>query len=167
MLGGWPHPSRWLVLGGIVLLACFISACGGRPAAPRTAPVPTRAQHQEPNQEQKQERETPMLDQSRPPPPRVAPISHAGIRYEQVKNARSLGFEQVTGYLAAIEEASGKRLWAIKVYDNSVNPELESDVQETYFKSMELGAGARELQIINEAGKRFLVDLASQKVRAE
>jgi hypothetical protein len=71
-----------------------------------------------------------MLDQSRPPPPRVAPISHAGVRYEQVKNARSLGFEQVTGYLAAIEESSGKRLWAIKVYD--IAAELEADVQETY-----------------------------------
>lgn len=105
-----------------------------------------------------------MLDQSRPPPPRVAPVSHAGVRYEQVKNARSLGFEQVTGYLAAIEESSGKRLWALKVYDNPISPELEADVQQTYFTSMTLSG--RELLINTESGKRYAVDIESQKVRS-
>ncbi|HKO95004.1 MAG TPA: hypothetical protein VJU61_27810 [Polyangiaceae bacterium] len=104
-----------------------------------------------------------MLNQSRPPPPRVAPISHAGVRYEQVKNARNLGFEQVTGYLAAIEESSGKRLWAIKVYDNPISAELEADVQQTYFSSMTLSG--RDLLITSESGQRYSVDIESQKVR--
>lgn len=107
-----------------------------------------------------------MLNQSRPPPPRVAPISLAGVRYEQIKNARSLGFDQVTGYLAAIEEATGKRLWALKVYDNKPSAELESDVQETYFSAMTLNGPAHELRITNEAGKSFLVDLDRQTVRS-
>lgn len=106
-----------------------------------------------------------MLNQSRPPPPRVAPISHAGTRYEQVKNARSLGFEQVTGYLAAIDESTGDRLWVLKVYDNLVNPTMESDVQQTYFSAMELSAGGQELKITNEDGDCFLVEIKSQRVR--
>ncbi|HEX6239463.1 MAG TPA: hypothetical protein VFZ61_01165 [Polyangiales bacterium] len=107
-----------------------------------------------------------MLNQSRPPPPRVAPVSLAGIRYEQVKNARSLGYDQVTGYVAAIEEATGKRLWAVKVYDNKPSAELESDVQETYFSAMTLNEARHELRITNEAGKSYLVDLDRQTVRS-
>ena len=106
-----------------------------------------------------------MLEQSRPPPPRVPPISHGGVRYEQVKNATGLGFDQASGYLAAIDEKSGERLWVVKVYDNQPSPELEADVQETYFKSMELRPDQRVLAITNEAGARFLIDLETRAVR--
>jgi hypothetical protein len=107
-----------------------------------------------------------MIEQSRPPPPRVAPVSHAGVRYEQVKNARSLGFEQVTGYLSATEEASGNRLWVVKIYDNQPSAAIEADVQEQYFKSMELRAASNELFITNEGGQRYMVDLGNHQVRA-
>ena len=41
--------------------------------------------------------------------------------------------------------------------------QLEADVQETYFSSMTLSG--RELLITSEAGKRYAVDIESQKVR--
>lgn len=106
-----------------------------------------------------------MLNQSRPPPPRVPPITHAGIRYEQVRNARALGFDQVTGYLAVIDERTGERLWTVKVYDNPVHPKMEADVQLTYFSAMELNELARELRITNEDHECFVVELDRQRVR--
>lgn len=102
---------------------------------------------------------------SRPPPPQVSPISHAGVRYEQVRNARALGGDQVTGYMAAVDEATGKQLWILKVYDNRPSPELEADVQLSYFKSMELQPGSDEIAVTNEAGRRFIVQLRERTVR--
>ena len=105
-----------------------------------------------------------MMDMSRPPPPRVPPVTHEGVRYEQVKDATRLGLSQVTGHLAAYDEASGERLWVLKVYDHRPSEALESDVQEVYFKSLELRPGGRELVVTNEAGARFVVDLRARTV---
>ena len=106
----------------------------------------------------------PMLSRGRPP--RVPSISHDGIRYEQVMDALELGFDQESGYLAAVEEATGNRLWALKIYDNRPSPELEADVQVMYFKAMELQASSETISVTNEAGRRFIVDIKSRTVRA-
>jgi len=102
---------------------------------------------------------------SRRPPPHVPPISYAGTRYEQVKNPASLGFTDPSGYLTAIDEASGERLWVLKVYENPIDERMELDVQHKFFKAMTLLSATRQIQIINEANRRFLVDLDKRSVR--
>src|SRR3546814_343196 len=110
------------------------------------------------------ERDIPMMQISRPPPPRIAPVRLDGIRYEQVMNALSLGQDQLTGYLAAYDDRSGERLWVLKVYDVKHDLALEQDVQEVYFTRMEAVPGKARLLIENEARRRFVVDLADRSV---
>lgn len=94
---------------------------------------------------------------SRIPAPRVAPVTAGGVRYEQVGNALLAGFEQMGGYLAAYDDATGKQLWTLKVYDNVRKPEREGDVQDVFFKTMTLQPDGT-LLIENERGARFMVD---------
>lgn len=94
---------------------------------------------------------------SRIPAPVVSPIIHDGVRYEQVPNGLLAGFEQMGGYLVAIDESKGSTLWTLKVYDNQRKPEKEGDVQDVFFKSMALQADG-SLLIENERGKKFRVD---------
>ncbi len=101
---------------------------------------------------------------SRLPPPRVAPVTINGIRYEQQAGKESVD-GQVGGLLAAYN-AKGEQLWALKVYDNCRKPELEGDVQDIFFSSMSLGPDGR-LHIVNERGDAFLVDVATRVVTAQ
>jgi hypothetical protein len=100
---------------------------------------------------------------SRIPAPVVAAVNSNGVRYEQVKNGLLAGFDQMGGYLAAYDAASGKQLWTLKVYDNKRNPEREGDVQDVFFKSMTLQSDGT-LLIENERGRRFVVDPATRSV---
>lgn len=94
---------------------------------------------------------------SRIPAPAVLPVSNAGVRYEQVKNGLSAGFDQMGGYLAAYDANTREKLWELKVYDNKRVPGKEGDVQDVFFKSMTLQPDGT-LLIENERGLRFLVD---------
>ncbi|MFT3734762.1 MAG: hypothetical protein QM776_07030 [Rhodocyclaceae bacterium] len=98
---------------------------------------------------------------SRIPAPQVQSITHAGIRYEQVKNGLLAGLDQMGGYLAAHDEASGAQLWVLKVYDNKRVPGKEGDVQDVFFKAMSLQPDGK-LLIENERGLRFMVDPAAK-----
>jgi hypothetical protein len=124
------------------LLAALITVSCGVKGAPPTAT-------QEQNLMQK--------SGSRIPAPTVPPVSTGGVRYEQVKNGLTAGFEQMGGYLAAYDEASGQQLWTLKVYDNRRVAGKEGDVQDVFFKSMTLQADGT-LLIENERRARFAVD---------
>lgn len=94
---------------------------------------------------------------SRIPAPQVAAITQGGIRYEQVKNGLLAGLDQMGGYLLAKDDVSGELLWTLKVYDNQRQAGKEGDVQDVFFKSMQLQSDG-SLLIENERGKRFVVD---------
>lgn len=97
---------------------------------------------------------------SRAPPPRVAPVFIAGMRYAQV--AGDLETDgQVGGILAACD-ASHREVWRLKVYPNARRPELEGDVQDVWFRSLRAEGG--KLLIENERGERFEVDPATRHV---
>jgi len=101
---------------------------------------------------------------SRLPPPKVAPVTINGIRYEQQAGKESVD-GQAGGLLAAYS-ATGEQLWTLKVYDNRRKPELEGDVQDVFFSSMSLGPDGR-LHIVNERGDTFLVDVTTRVVTAQ
>jgi len=100
---------------------------------------------------------------SRIPAPRVAPVVHGQVRYEQVENGLLAGLDQMGGYLAAIDAATGERLWLLKVYDNRRDPAREGDAQDVFFKTMAWQPDGT-LLIENERGRRFVVDPASRAV---
>ncbi|UGB46741.1 hypothetical protein LQ772_05440 [Frateuria edaphi] len=105
----------------------------------------------------------PMVSGSRGRPPAVAPVVHDGVRYEQVKNLTAEGLAP-GGYVVATEVDSGKRLWISRLYESKVDPNIEADVQWSFFKSMRLDASRGALIVEDEKGRSYQVDLADGRV---
>jgi len=97
---------------------------------------------------------------SRAPPPRVAPVFIAGVRYAQV--AGDIDTDGQVGGILAAYDASSRELWRLRVYENARRPDLEGDVQDVWFRSMR--AEGSLLVIENERGERFEVDPAARRV---
>lgn len=100
---------------------------------------------------------------SRPPAPNVAPIEHNGVRYVQDTHDDRQG-DQPGGYLAALDVKTGKRLWRLKVYDVVDSRAAGVQLGGVYFRAMRLAAGGTALEIENESGGVYRVDLATRKV---
>ncbi len=101
---------------------------------------------------------------SRPPPTVVPPVVVGGLRFQQRHGDPQVD-GQVGGWLDAFDH-SGKRLWTLKVYENLRQPGLEGDAQDVFFSSMEALPDAL-LRIVDESGRRWLVDIHARSVTAE
>lgn len=99
----------------------------------------------------------------RPPPPKVPPVRRNGLRYEQHMGTHDNAVGQSGGLLDIIDDATGKLIVTIKVYDNQRRPDIEGDVQDIFFTSMAFDSSGK-LIITNEAGHRFAVDPATRAV---
>jgi hypothetical protein len=97
------------------------------------------------------------------PPPEVPPVERDGVRYAQAADGHAVGAKQVGGVLVATDIATGKQLWTLAVYGNPVDAKLEADVQWVFFSAMTFGADGH-LHIVNEAGKKFVVDVKARSV---
>jgi PQQ enzyme-like repeat protein len=96
---------------------------------------------------------------SRPPAPDVAPVEHNGVRYEEDRTDERQG-DQAGGYLVALDAKSGARLWRLKVYEVPDYRSAGVSAGGIYFRSMRLAPGGGALEIENEAGGKYLVDIA-------
>ena len=99
-------------------------------------------------------------------PPNVTPVTVGGVRYEAIHWGRERGLKQNGGYIAAIDAASGKELWILKIYQIDYIPKLETDVQDIFIESIKAAANGQSLEIVDEKGRRFTVNLKSRKVSA-
>jgi len=88
-------------------------------------------------------------------PKDVPPVIAGGIKY--TAPPRSGG-----GYVEALDVGSGKLLWELRVYEIQVDQDLERDVQDIFITSLKVAGG--KLQIVNENGDKFVVDLSKRKV---
>lgn len=134
-----PRPCRrfiFLAAGGLLLPAL---AAAPAAAAPHTEVI--------------------MDHRSRPAPPQVPAIVIDGLSYAQVLNARRLGLSGPCGWLVATDAKTGERKWTQQIYTTVIDPADETDVQEVYFQSMTRIKGRRALEIRNEAGRVFVIDL--------
>ncbi len=95
---------------------------------------------------------------SRPAPPEVKPIFHNGVRYEQDLESFRYGGTQPGGYLVAVDPATGKRLWMLKVYEVPVQAGAPFQPGR-YFRSMRLNPIRGQLEVESEMGGMYLVDL--------
>ncbi len=68
-------------------------------------------------------------------------------------------------YLDVKDDASGELLWTLKVYDNPRQAGKGGDVQEAFFKLMQLQTDGT-LPLENEGAKRFVVDPSARSVVA-
>jgi hypothetical protein len=99
---------------------------------------------------------------SRPAPTAVAPVEHDGVRYQQDLDSYRHGGDQPGGYLVAIDSKTGERMWMLKVYELNSHPAPGLEHPGLYFKTLRLAPGGGALEIENEGGGRYLVDLASR-----
>ena len=137
-------------LAALVILACasLQVACARDDTAP---PLPKTSEKRPMN----------APSASRPPAPIVPPVTQAGIRYEQDRHDERQG-DQAGGYLVAIDAKTGARLWRLKVYDVAGSSAPGAPSFAVYFRSMQLAPGGQQLEIENEVGARFSVDLAKR-----
>jgi len=87
------------------------------------------------------------------------------VRYEAVLWGKARGLEQNGGYLAAFDEPSGCEKWILKVYTVSYDDGRESDKQDVFITRLALHADGRELQVENERGETYFVNLSDRSVR--
>jgi len=99
---------------------------------------------------------------SRPPPPEVAPVEFQGVRYQPDRDAMAHGGDQPGGYLVALDAATGARLWMLKVYTIGAPSRPDVPVFGRYFKRMTLLPDRNALEIENEVGGVYHVDLAAR-----
>lgn len=96
---------------------------------------------------------------SRPSAPVVEPVEIDGIRYQQDTESFRHGGDQAGGYLVAIEPKTGDRLWMLKVYPVEDHRAAGVTGGGLYFRSMSIVPGQKMLEIVNEAGGRYRVNL--------
>jgi outer membrane protein assembly factor BamB len=98
---------------------------------------------------------------SRPPAPVVAPVEHNGIRYEQDQINPARG-DRNGGYLIAVDAETGERLWRVQVYQVPDQSAEGISGMGRYFRSLQLVENGIALEIENEAGGRYRVDLTTR-----
>jgi hypothetical protein len=102
----------------------------------------------------------------RKPPAAVPSVTVGGLRFEAIHWGKARGLGQNGGYIAAIDPASGKELWTLKVYDVVYDPKLEGDVQDVFIIAMSKTLFGQKLNIRDEEGRSYVVDPATRMVKA-
>ncbi|OMH38321.1 hypothetical protein [Motiliproteus sp. MSK22-1] len=99
-----------------------------------------------------------MLQAKRVAPPEIAPVTVGKLRIEAVHWGKDRGLEQNGGYIAAFDPASGNELWILQIYKTEYDPEMEEDVQDVFIAKMSKGFLSKKLKIVDEKGRKYLVD---------
>jgi len=98
-------------------------------------------------------------------PAPVRPVTIAGVRYEAALGTRARSLPQEGGYVAAIDAVSGQELWLQRIYETRYDPALEEDVQDVFIRRLRAGPGGKTLEIVDELGRRYTLDLATREPR--
>jgi hypothetical protein len=96
------------------------------------------------------------VEAKRKAPNAVEPVVIGSVRYSAPSTPEFMGF------VIATDVSFGKELWRQRIYNVSINPSLEKDVQWVFITAMR-GHGDT-LLIGNERGENFKLDLATRKV---
>ena len=104
------------------------------------------------------------MESSKRRAPAAKPVTHKGVRYEQLRGARSRGFEQNGGVIAAIDIASGKELWTLKLYTTQYNANEEMDAQDVYIEKLGIDSKTESLIARDELGRTFTVTLKDRTI---
>lgn len=99
--------------------------------------------------------------------PSVAPVTLGDTRYEVVRAAKSRGFKQNGGVLAAVDSRSGKELWTLLVYETRYDDKEEQDVQDVFITHMAISEDRKHLMIKSESKKAYLINLEDRSVTVQ
>ena len=107
-----------------------------------------------------------MPKKRRSAPEPVDPDTIDGITYEVIHFGKARGLKQNGGYIAKIDQQSGKELDVIRVYKVKYRwwRAIEKDKQDIFITSMSPDESGKKLMISHERGGEFALDLDSGKV---
>src|SRR5262249_27223474 len=89
-------------------------------------------------------------------PEKVDPVIYEGTRYVAPNdNGRR-------GYLEAWNVGINKKLWELTIFTNSIDPNLEEDVQWVFITSLKIKNS--RLVVTTERGKTYEVDLKTKEI---
>lgn len=108
----------------------------------------------------------PACEAKRSAPAAVPPVVVDGMRYEVPRMGTPFGSPQECGTVVARRAGSGEVVWTRRVYTVVRDPHLEGDVQDVFIKALTLAPDGKHLEVLNERGKRFELDLEGKGVRA-
>ncbi len=95
----------------------------------------------------------------------VPPVQHHGVRYEEDLKTPTPAGQVPGGLQAAVDAASGQRLWQLQVYRLRDDPGAPMAHPGVHFRAGALVPGQDELLIENEAGGQYRVDLKQRQAR--
>jgi hypothetical protein len=90
-------------------------------------------------------------------PEKVDPVIFQGIRYVAPND------DGRRGYIEAWNIGTNKKLWELTIFTNTLDRNLEEDVQWVFIKELSLQDG--KLLVTTERGRIFLVDLKTKEIR--
>ncbi|HEX3693883.1 MAG TPA: hypothetical protein VH374_00730 [Polyangia bacterium] len=99
-------------------------------------------------------------------PEDVPSVTLGRTRFEVIHWGRERGLGQSGGYIAAFDAATNKERWTLKVYDLAYDPDLEEDVQDVFIEGL-APRGEDKLAVLDERGRRYIVDPRQRSVRPE
>lgn len=110
---------------------------------------------------------------SRGPNRDLSPLELDGIRYEQIVMEQSSPMERRSGFMRAVEMASGKVLWEIQVYKVSRDVPLTDDGEEMldphmldcFFLRFKFMPDKIHILVENEIRERYFVNIQTQVVQ--
>jgi hypothetical protein len=100
-------------------------------------------------------------------PPKVAPVVIDNVEFAAIPWGKLRGLGQNGGYIAAIDPASGREMWTLKVYEVSDDPALEGDAQDVFIAALAKSASGAELIVTDERGRTYVVDPRTRSVRRQ
>jgi hypothetical protein len=100
-------------------------------------------------------------------PPEVPPVRVGNLSIEAIHWGKERGLGQNGGYIAARDAKTNEEQWILKIYNIDYDELLEEDVQDVFIESMKKNQKGDALDITDERGRRYLVDVAGQSVTAQ
>jgi hypothetical protein len=98
-------------------------------------------------------------------PPKIAPVTIGNLRFEAIHWGKARGLGQNGGWIAAIDPATGKEAWTLRVYEVTYEPDLEGDVQDVFIASMSKSLFGQKLNVTDERGRGYVVDPATRTAK--
>lgn len=105
------------------------------------------------------------IAQERVETPEPNAVSLNGKRYQAVHWGKARGLQQNGGYIAVIDERSGREIALIKIYSIEYDADLEEDVQDIFIKKLSLDTTKPTLWVENERGNVYALDLLDFSVK--
>ena len=98
----------------------------------------------------------------RAPPAEAAPVRHGDVEF-RVRHHTGGGY--LPGFVEAWDTSKNQQIWLRQIYVIRRNPDLEQDVQDVFVTGLKLIADRNALEISNERGGLFELNLETLEVK--